>query len=605
MHIIIQSKKNNVYIPNKLNVVYYGDFVIICPNYQFGKNRIVPGNGGFKHSTEGIIVKITVTSTEYPISIINNDYVVILSKTEYTPKIVDTDKIYLSKVYFTPPEKDVTFYHVMYTGKYKENLDAIHDIVEISDIYDNTAYTIAKICNKLAEINNTFSFDVLSGTSFTFHFSINFKPEYLPILFTKSNKYKNMFTVDYLDRYFNYYAGGFDWWYSTFSQTIDFTTTADTVTITKRVYYADGSKDNSQVVFSPSKSPYILYCPATDDFTRTIAGQTASKNCPTGYTGSITRKCSETGVWENIYSNCQQIACEAADNFTRTLAGQTATKNCPTGYTGNQTRYCNEDGKWENTNSTSCKVISCPVNNNWPSTKAMSTASIKCPTGYTGMQTRYCNEDGKWGNIDSTSCKKDFCTSEIYSGISWPETIAGKSVSISCPTGYIGSQTRFCNENGTWENINSTSCKVITNSSESISFCPADDVWQVTKVGDIAKVSCDNGGEKSRECLEGGIWGDIDTSNCSDETKYCSEDGEWERTESGNISKQNCLFGLSEKTRRCNTDGIWEDEDSSSCNNMYIIIGIIICICVLFFIIIIIKVSRSHSSVNNLSSDTI
>lgn len=28
-------KKNNVYIPNKLNVVYYGDFVILCPNYTW------------------------------------------------------------------------------------------------------------------------------------------------------------------------------------------------------------------------------------------------------------------------------------------------------------------------------------------------------------------------------------------------------------------------------------------------------------------------------------------------------------------------------------------------------------------------------------------
>ena len=341
-------KKNKVYIPNKLNVVYYGDFVIICPNYQFGKNRIVPGNGGFKHSTEGIIVKITVTSTEYPISIINNDYVVILSKTEYTPKIVDTDKIYLSKVYFTPPEKDVTFYHVMYTGKYKENLDAIHDIVEISDIYDNTAYTIAKICNKLAEINNTFSFDVLSGTSFTFHFSINFKPEYLPILFTKSNKYKNMFTIDYLDRYFNYYAGGFDWWYSTFSQTIDFTTTADTVTITKRVYYTDGSKDNSQVVFSPSKSPYILYCPAIDDLPQTFVGKTVKINCPTG--GNKEYKCENEGLWKKIYNNC---ACEAADNFPRTIAGETATKNCPSGYIGFITRNCNESGVWED-EETSC-----------------------------------------------------------------------------------------------------------------------------------------------------------------------------------------------------------------------------------------------------------
>ena len=422
-------KKNNVYIPNKLNVVYYGDFVIICPNYQFGKNRTVPGNGGFKPVTSGgIIVKITVTSTEYPISIINNDYVVILSKTEYTPKIVDTDKIYLSKVYFTPPEKDVTFYHVMYTGKYKENLDAIHDIVEISDIYDNTAYTIAKICNKLAEINNTFSFDVLSGTSFTFHFSINFKPEYLPILFTKSNKYKNMFTVDYLDRYFNYYAGGFDWWYSTFSQTIDFTTTADTVTITKRVYYADGSKDNSQVVFSPSKSPYILYCPATDDFTRTIAGQTASKNCPTGYTGSITRKCSESGVWENIYSNCQQIACEAADNFTRTIAGQTASKNCPTGYTGSITRKCSESGVWENIYS-NCQQIACEAADNFTRTIAGQTASKNCPTGYTGSITRKCSESGVWED-EVTSCTLSVNNSEP----SKSESVSEPSITVIEPS---------------------------------------------------------------------------------------------------------------------------------------------------------------------------
>ena len=356
----------------------------------------------------------------------------------------------------------------------------------------------------------------------------------------------------------------------------------------------------------------------------TIAGESVTKDCPDGK-GTITRNCNYDGTWGNINSttckiitnSSESISCPVDGDWPSTRAMSTASIKCPTGLSGSQTRLCNADGKWGNTNSTACKLItnnsesiSCSAEDEWPSTKAMSTASIKCPTGLSGMQTRYCNTDGTWGNIDSTSCKKDFCTSEIYSGMSWPETIAGESVSISCPTGYTGSQTRFCNEDGKWGNTNSTACKLITNSSESVSFCPAEDVWQVTKVGDIAKVSCDHGGEKSRECLEGGIWGDIDTSNCSDETKYCSEDGEWERTASGNISKQNCLFGLSEKTRRCNTDGIWEDEDSSSCNNMYIIIGIIICICVLFFIIIIIKVSRSHSSVNkfsvnNLSTDTI
>ena len=354
-------KKNNVYIPNKLNVVYYGDFVIICPNYQFGKNRTVPGNGGFKPASDGIIVKITVTSTEFPISIINNNYVVILSKTEYTPKIVDTDKIYLSKVYFTPPEKDVTFYHVMYTGKYKENLDAIHDIVEISDIYDNTAYTIAKICNKLAEINRTFSFDIISGTSFTFYFSFNYRAhygnKYIPMLFTKNKKYKNMFTVDYFDKYFNYYPRKFNGEdHNTFAQTIDFTTTADTATISVLDY--ETSKLVRNCVFSPLESPYKIYCPATDDLPQTFVGKSVKVNCPSGYSGYHEYKCEKEGIWENIYSNCQQIACEAADNFTRTIAGQTATKNCPTGYTGSITRRCSESGIWED------EVNSCILNNN-------------------------------------------------------------------------------------------------------------------------------------------------------------------------------------------------------------------------------------------------
>lgn len=137
-------KKNNVYIPNKLNVVYYGDFVILCPNYTWGKNKIVPGKGGMynynntKIYGKHIIVKIKVTSTEFPISIINNNYVVILSKTEYTPKIVDTDKIYLNKIFLkkNPAYPDIIFDYIMSNPYYKNLLfEAINDIVEISDIY--------------------------------------------------------------------------------------------------------------------------------------------------------------------------------------------------------------------------------------------------------------------------------------------------------------------------------------------------------------------------------------------------------------------------------------------------------------------------------------
>ena len=85
-------------------------------------------------------------------------------------------KIYLNKISFIPDPKnpDLTFSIVSGMPDYK-TFEAVYDIVEISDIYDNTAYTIANICNKLTEINNTFSFDIISGTSFTFYFSLNFK----------------------------------------------------------------------------------------------------------------------------------------------------------------------------------------------------------------------------------------------------------------------------------------------------------------------------------------------------------------------------------------------------------------------------------------------
>ena len=349
-----------------MNVVYYGDFVILCPNYTWGKNKLVPGNGGVEYHINtkhaflySIIVKIKVTSTEFPISIINNNYVVILSKTKYTPKIVDTEKIYLNKIFLkkNPAYPNINFDYVVDSPYYKNLLfEAVNEIVEISDIYDNTAYTIAKICNKLAEINRTFSFDIISGTSFTFYFSFNYRAhygnKYIPMLFTKNKKYKNMFTVDYFDKYFNYYPRKFNGEdHNTFAQTIDFTTTADTATISVLDY--ETSKLVRNCVFSPLESPYKIYCPATDDLPQTFVGKSVKVDCPTG--GNKEYKCENEGLWKKIYNNC---ACEAADNFTRTIAGETATKNCPSGYTGSITRKCSESGVWEDeVNSCTYKYI--------------------------------------------------------------------------------------------------------------------------------------------------------------------------------------------------------------------------------------------------------
>ena len=308
-------KKDKLLLPDIINVVYYGDFVILCPNYTFAKGKVVPGNGGFTQVTSGgIIPQIVVVSTEFPISIINYNYVVILSKTKYTPKIIDTDKIYLSKVSPVIESPDITLYNLMYTKHGSDEKDELiianHDIITISDIYDNPAYTIANICNNLAALDNTYSFDIHSGTSFTFYFGITTKTNYIPILFTNDKKYKNIFTKDYLDLYFNYYSTNFNWWYSTFCQTIDFNTTADNVTIRRKVFFADGSNRDEQSIFTPSTTPYIfaLYCPADDIWLQTDVGKTLSLSCPSGYIGQQTRTCLDNGIWSDIDSSlCVRI----------------------------------------------------------------------------------------------------------------------------------------------------------------------------------------------------------------------------------------------------------------------------------------------------------
>lgn len=103
-------------------------------------------------------------------------------------------------------------------------------------------------------------------------------------------------------------------------------------------------------------------CPADGDWPVTNTGRTASKSCPTGYAGTVTRVCSD-GQWKEPVSNCSKIAeityCPAVASTATTLAwpkteqSKTATQKCPSGYTGTVTRVCNADGTW-NTEQRKC-----------------------------------------------------------------------------------------------------------------------------------------------------------------------------------------------------------------------------------------------------------
>ena len=103
-------------------------------------------------------------------------------------------------------------------------------------------------------------------------------------------------------------------------------------------------------------------CPADGDWPVTNTGRTASKSCPTGYAGTVTRVCSD-GQWKEPVSNCSKNTeityCPAVASTATTLAwpkteqSKTATQKCPSGYTGTVTRVCNADGTW-NTEQRKC-----------------------------------------------------------------------------------------------------------------------------------------------------------------------------------------------------------------------------------------------------------
>ena len=119
-------------------------------------------------------------------------------------------------------------------------------------------------------------------------------------MFTKNKKYKNIFTVDYFDKYFNYYIKKFDGEnIYTFVQTIDLTTTDDTVTIL--IFHELGGRF-VKADFSPLESPYKIYCPATNELPQTFVGKTVKVDCPFG--GNKEYKCEKDGVWENKVNSC-------------------------------------------------------------------------------------------------------------------------------------------------------------------------------------------------------------------------------------------------------------------------------------------------------------
>ena len=324
-----------------------------------------------------------------------------------------------------------------------------------------------------------------------------------------------------------------------------------------------GDSSSRYCSLTPSTPTTVYKCLAEGGWPETPDGTSVTRNCPSGYSGQMTRYCNY-GDWLRVNSSGCTLTgtptrCPANSGFPATEVDNVVKISCPDGYFGTQMRYCSPSGSWSNIYSNSCYLKGkCPADGEWPETVAGSTYHIVCPTKYTGQMSRYCNKDGIWLNINSSSCISTVC----HPDNGWDETPLNTTLTKDCPTGYTGQLTRTCGSNGRWGNVNSSACR--------IKACPDDGIWYSMEPSPTYPVSqsigCPDGyrGRMHRECLFGGEWDDVDSTECT--IIQCPGDSTWPTTNANGFVEANCPAGYSGKrTRICKANGIWEDVDSSNC----------------------------------------
>ena len=133
----------------------------------------------------------------------------------------------------------------------------------------------------------------------------------------------------------------------------------------------------------------------------------------------------------------------------------------------------------ENINSVNSSTSN--VTNNTTSNSVTSSSNGITNSGSVSIIPTHCNATGEWG-----------------------KTSVNTVAEMNCPAGYTGRRTRFCKADGTWENVDSTSCQIVESGP---THCDADGVWDKTKVGVYVSIPCEDGeGEQSRLCQSDGTW---------------------------------------------------------------------------------------------------
>lgn len=282
-------------------------------------------------------------------------------------------------------------------------------------------------------------------------------------------------------------------------------------------------------------------CPRDGIWDATPAGEYARAGCSTGF---IYRLCGADGQWTEEYdrSGCY---CSPQAGWQLTLNGELASKACPY---GEQVRACDEWGRWGEIDYSNCM---CKPQDGFEATPVNSYATASCfdidgvpDTEHT--QTRFCDANGNWGDVDQTQCPVKWCPT-VESWYAVPVGNRPTRVTLGCMS---GERWRQCNVNGQWGPVNTDNCDC--------TYSLQDDIVNLLRPGESYSLSCAIG-ERVYKCNENsGYFDPVDLSTCK-----CASDGRFTSTNAGELASAGCSVGTS--FRLCNFDGQWEETDNSRC----------------------------------------
>ena len=202
----------------------------------------------------------------------------------------------------------------------------------------------------------------------------------------------------------------------------------------------------------------VPWCIEVGEWPATRPNSTVVLDCPAeGYSeGSITRYCNPNGLWEAGVSTCTPLKCEAEDGFPTTPFNQTASKACPEGMVGSITRRCSLVGsvaQWDEVED-NCQDAFCTIGDN--SYAHNETVTLSCAEGMVGRKVQVCRT-GVWEVLEDT-CVAVVCPADEAAG--YPEGHFGQVFHKNCDVDYSGMITYRCNAYQQWEYVTG-SCQPI------------------------------------------------------------------------------------------------------------------------------------------------